>query len=317
MPKRFANRQRARRTMRLLLLLIISTGSIVAYVLLAITINGQPSYEPFDGWAAVFQPTNEPLVDKVTLKIQSTALGDHPQATFTVAVCGKLPYSGYLLLGGKARLNRYRSFGATPYSSGLVPLRIHEVNNLSLHYVYPRGPVFSLGNVQVAALRFPNVATCPESQPVNSSGYIGGGAAIALTGALGAPIQRAWSAPLAWWDGPHFTEVWPLLGTIPGVPSGDLGSFTRIGGILTGQWIFPTQQILQVNADAVPLSANVDSTVPPSVGRNALAWSSTYPMNPMARLTDSVAITALRPRHWRSYASKLGLRMATPNKWSI
>jgi hypothetical protein len=277
---------------RFTLLVLFGFGSILTYALLAITINGQPPYEKFPGWMAIVQSDFESTADKVTLHMESNAAGNDPHVIYTVAVCGPSPYSGDLLLGGKARLSDVYSYSISPSSIPYLNLKVENLKDLTITYEFRS--IFDLGAAQLVPIKLDHIPPCPTSQPGFAIGQFGGGgAAIGIEGYISSPIEQRWSAPWGLWHGPNSTDAWPLVGSLPDIPSGNLGIFTS-GSILPGSWMMPAQEGLTVNADDVPLTSNVTATLPASSEANTLAWSSFDPVNPMARITDSSAMEDLQ-----------------------
>src|SRR6266704_6984044 len=129
-----SGRWRWARPIRLLLLLVVGVGSALAYIALAMTVNGQPSYQPFPGWVAVLQPVSQPRGDQVQLQVHSFAswssfspwpLPGRAYMEYAVAVCGPHPYRGELLIGGNAQLNNVSQNAPGNYPPGdlIYPLR--------------------------------------------------------------------------------------------------------------------------------------------------------------------------------------------------
>jgi hypothetical protein len=132
-PGAFRHSSRRHRLIRLTLLLVVGAGSGVAYVALTATINGLPPYHPFPGWVAVLQPSGERGGDKVGLEVASDASafqGGRPLVGYSVAVCGTHPYTGELLIGGKAEITKARPYPTPP--DGVTEPTVHRVSDLML-----------------------------------------------------------------------------------------------------------------------------------------------------------------------------------------
>lgn len=328
MSRQDRDRRKLRRRMRLVFLLIFGIASVLGYILLAITINGQPRGEPFPGWLAVFQPVTEPLADKVTLRVMPTngngrllqspgedgngGLFQSPgEVSYTVNVCGPDPYYGVLILGGKAKLIDPFSLPATVYVRDLT------VAADTTTFSYASVP---LGPVQLIPIKLPKVAPCTAQRvPMPLYTYVSAG----VVGRPSTPIQQTWSAPAGLWHGPRTIQTLPLVGTLPGISptnqptfgfgvSGSLSlppAFTvpkdlanqwkepRLSKVLADQWRLPSQQNLQVRSTAIPPSSTIDATPPPSsysISPWGIAWSSPDPMYPMARIIDNVSMSRLQ-----------------------
>lgn len=272
-------------------LLVVGAGSALAYIMLALTINGQPPYRPFPGWVAVLQPFSQPRGDDVQLQVHSITLASdngaplyasrHPFMAYEVGVCGPHPYRGDLLIGGAARVTRpyfrvepeqglYRHsdvpelFG--PY---YPPSSFHRQRHLFIRGIAtnlgghpPAVPLLigDAGPVQVVAFTISEPRPCPA----NLSSDFPPGPRVTVAGFVSAPVEQSWTAPFGWWHGPNISAAWPLAGTLCSV-----GRFQSIGGCpvpglrysyegtgLTGRWQQPTPEYIEVSPHDVPNSAS-------------------------------------------------------------
>jgi hypothetical protein len=261
---------------------LVTVTSIAGYAVLSFTINGLPLY-PAAGWVAVLQTSTAPFGDTVQLLVQARADGSQTRAEYDVVVCGPRPYTGDLLIGGSARLATVLHDPVLPAS---VPLpRVQSLPDLVFYF----GQVIDLGPVQLVHIGLPEVPACPAASAGQSSGTLPGGSAEGITGITSGPLQQSWAGLWGWWHGPHATQAWPLTGGFPGVPPGVSGTFVAVRG-LSGSWTLPIPEYAQINAVDVPASWSVDSVLPAASGPYPLAWQSTTPIAPLARLTDSPAL---------------------------
>ena len=280
---------RARRGWRwlaVLLAVLVTVTSIAGYAVLSFTINGLPGY-PAAGWVAVLQPSTAPFVDTVQVLVQARTDGSQTRAAYDVVVCGPRPYTADLLIGGSARLATVLPNPVLPAS---VPQpRVQSIPDLAFYY----GQVIDLGPVQLVRISLPVVNACPAIPEGQSSGTLPGGSDEGIVGITTGPVQHSWAGPWGWWHGPHATQAWPLTGAFPGVPLGVAGEFLAVSG-LSGYWARPISEYAQINAADVPASWSVDSAIPAASGPYPLAWQSTTPIAPVARLTDSPSLAQLQ-----------------------
>lgn len=274
--------RKRRKLARLALLVIFGAGSIIAYALLAFTINGQPPLQPFPGWVAVLQPVTETVTDKVNLYVASDVSDRYPELDYQLVVCGPASsYHGDLLLGGAAMV-----VNAMIITSGKV------------HYLKDFTPMFDgapvpLGPAERIPFKLNNVPPCPTSPPGTVAGGIFGGAVASyVTGRIATPIRRTWSAPFGLWHGPNSVESWPRVGDLDGF----YGAAT-LPGVLPGQWNVPIMQSLHITSittNVDPFTASVQSASPAVTDSSSAEWSSVTPIVATARLVNAAAINALQ-----------------------
>ena len=285
----FKGRQR-RATARSWAIVVCGLGSIVAYAATSATINGEPSLRYFQGWIAVLQSVDEPPDHQVKLDVVASvpgAPGDHPELTYTLAVCGDRPFKGMLILGGDARLTNIRTIHSLQGTVGTSPdapqlSAIEELTDVTLLDVSSNETI-DLGPVQVVPLASTRAARCfsPYSSD-HPPGFFMGDAQI-ITGLAMAPVQRQFR--LGWWIGPRSSQVWPLVGAIPGVSLNDLGVFNGVRG-LQGQWMRPPQQYVHVDVGSLTARVLIDQVRPPPTSATGLVWDVTKPVQPTALLTN-------------------------------
>ena len=268
-----------------LLISFIGLGSVVIFGVVSWIFNGQPSTQPFNGWALVLEPAGADVSsDRVALILTPAvpgAPGGHPELGYTVVACGSRPFHGDLLIGGDAQLSGLHVPG--PLASDATQATVSSTADLVIGDE-GTGHVLDLGAAQVVTLNLATVEPCVTSSP--SDGVFG--SAIQLAGNAGAAIQRHWT--FAWWSAPRQSEAWPLLGSFPGSSTNDLGTFTGIRGI-AGSWIRPVQSRFEVHVGGLTAKTSVDVAVPASTDPTGLGWAMTAPFQATARLTDSDAIS--------------------------
>lgn len=272
---------------RLTLFLIVGMGSVIAYVLLAMTINAEPSSTPFPGWVTVIQPVRESEADRIALSIIS--FWDDPSIDYSVTVCGRQPFTGQLIIGGKAKLTHVSITG------NLAPQRLTALRNLSNLDT----TLGELGAVQVLPLSTTHPHSCGRITPFSLAGPKG----VDVVGEPSAEIKRSWLSALGLWDSPHINQAWPLASTMPigreffnPPPSAQAVGIDRIGtyGGLNGNWRLPPVEVLGETLD-VPLAWSVVNAQPPvTESSNTLSWSSMTAVQPVAQLTNISRATALQ-----------------------
>jgi hypothetical protein len=154
------------------------------------------------------------------------------------------------------------------------------------------GSVINLGPVQAVHIAMTNPFPCASAyapQQVPPPKFFG--QAQVVTGLAAAPVQRLWK--LGWWSGPRTSQVWPLVGTLPGVSFNDLGEFQAIRG-LGGSWGRSRQQYFAVNVGGLQARASLDEVEPTLASSTALYWDSAQPLQPTAVLTNTDSMTTLQ-----------------------
>jgi hypothetical protein len=299
---------------RVMIFVFISAGSVLIYIALAMTLNGQPSSRPFPGWVAVLQPAAEPGSDKVMLQVQSSAAGSHPRLTYTVTACGPLsPYVADLLIGGKAQLARAQPIPPLPPTLNISlpgghlgwPGLPQEIRDLGTEFTGGLGPA------QLVHIRLTPVAPCPSSPGRGSvSSIFADSTAEVITGLASAPVQQSWKAPFGWWSGPYHSQAWPLTGTTPGGLPGPLAPSTfTLSGLPAAHYpcvrrpcssqqdnwaLPPTEYLLVNNTQQVPVNWSVDTTESTLADASTLSWLSPIPFSPSGSLTDSHSVSILQ-----------------------
>ena len=295
--------RRARRWTSVAIFLVFGVGSVLGYVALAMTINGQPPYNPFPGWIVLLQPTG--AKDEVMLQVQSVVFTgpilpgppgvpqnstSYPLITYTWAVCGPQPsYKGKVVIGRRAKLTDITPIpdGSVLPPIGLISLPVNwtygptpVVDHISDPFI---APYTEEGTVQLIHINLSGIKPCQVTPGGLSASTFTGSMVQGVQGYLHAPIQRTWTAPFGWWSGPHSAQTWPAMGTVPDAME------VEVSG-----WTPPQVQYLQL-IDDTPATWTVDSTnQPTSADASGLTWSSQTPIDPMARLTDSGSLTALQ-----------------------
>lgn len=235
---------------------------------------------PFDGWVAVLQSDQDPMDDHVELSVApvvSGAPGDHPQLTYSVAVCGDYPFHGVLLIGGDARLAGLRASGAVAGDADR-PV-VNALPNPALDDVQS-GQRLALGATQAVALDFPEVGPCVQTP----SGSLAGSVSAQFTGAAGAGVQRHWD--LGWWQAPRYGQAWPRIGSLPGTSASDAGPYAGVDA-LAGVWARPPATTFRVDGGKPTAGMFVDGAVPAATASAGSGWALTNPFQPSARLIDT------------------------------
>jgi hypothetical protein len=93
-------------------------------------------------------------------------------------------------------------------------------------------------------------------------------------------------------DGPRTVRTLPLVGTVPGVGSGELGQFELSG--LPGEWVRPFNSEYQIELGRIDISGVVEASDPETDSSRELIWTSRRPVQPSARLLNIVAQARLQ-----------------------
>lgn len=253
-------------------------GGIFAAV--SATVNGQPSSEQFKGWITVLQQGSKIGGDQEVM-LSATALSpeiqnQHPQLRYSVAACGGGSFRGKLVLGGDARLTDVQ---AGPASASAIR---NEPNFIIRDPLSNSNSNLELGAVQILDIEMVDLPECIPRSSLGQDDLGFSGVAQDVVGLAGAPIQRKWEG--LWWNGPRTTQVWPLVGTMSGVPVGLNGVFEGVNG-LRGPWTIPTKR-LYVYGGAVSSRSTIDIARPELSSDTGLHWIKTQPFTPSVRLTD-------------------------------
>jgi hypothetical protein len=281
------------RLIRFALLLIFVPGSVLAFIALAITINGQPPLSPFHGWVAVMQPGGQLSGDQVQLLVQTFGSGSHPLVSYTVGICGQRPYSGDLLIGQDAELFDTVGVTSPPGSSTVASIPqapVRHIAKFGLAGITLSGVFYqtsNIGPVEVAQILVSSPLPC---------GLVTGAVSdeqAYVAGYLSVPLQQISEGPLALWHGPNVSQAWPMTGAPPDVFPGVGYKFQRSysESLPPGYWVLPAQEQVEVVRFDAPASWSVDTTQPAATSASPLSWSSDSAIQPMARLTDSSLAT--------------------------
>lgn len=246
------------------------------------TIDAEPPSTPFPGWLAVLQPTLKASGTQVQLQaraLQPGEQGNHPSLSYSVAACGVAPFHGILLIGGAARLSDTRILGPAGTS-------LSSVSDAEVLDVTGNQPIL-LGTVQ--ALRFTLAPTrCVEQFSPQHAPSTFAGTAIDITGRAGEAVVQAGRSDV--WAGPRSSQRWPLLGSLPGVASDDLGEW-RIAG-LPGSWSRAFQEYVQLDAGSLTTAGSVEAARPSLLDLTHLSWSSSSPFQASARVLNANALSS-------------------------
>jgi hypothetical protein len=115
------------------------------------------------------------------------------------------------------------------------------------------------------------------------------GEAAQIEGRARAPVRRNWSGPLGLWTGPREGSSWPLIGTLPGIPYGEVGVFDGIEG-LPGMWKIPVPREYAVGGGTLNPTASVEVARPELSKEGELEWQQTTPFAATARVVNDSAL---------------------------
>jgi hypothetical protein len=273
---------------------LVALVSVVSYIAISVTINGEPSTTPFQGFVALLQSTAASQQDQVTLIVDPQTPGGaglHPSLSYVVAVCGSKPFQGVLLIGGDARLSHLRGSPALGTSNANGQSSSKNLPDLKFLVEGPRTNL-DLGPVQTVHLTISQPPRCKYAYARNHappSPLLG--QAQVIMGQAAAPVQRQWR--LGWWSGPRTSQSWPLIGSLPGVPFNELGVFHAVAG-LTGAWLRPERPYFVVNVGSLTARAILEQARPQTSKASELDWEGTQPVQPVAVYTDTISMGTLQ-----------------------
>lgn len=211
-----------------------------------------------------------------------------------MAVCGTGPFKGMLLMGGDARLQPLDGAleitgptGEAHHTSRLLPSV--AFGDVSEHVEILLGPV------QVIPLSFDTVLPCVAAFPIPEHRNEFLGQAEVVAGLARGPVERIWHSPGSLWRGPRTSQVWPLVGSLPGISPDDLGVFQGLEG-LRGDWRRPSEEYNGVNVGSLTSRATIELARPEPAQQSELSWHDTRPVQPLARVVDSDSMTAWQQR---------------------
>jgi hypothetical protein len=219
--------------------------------------------------------------------------GKHPVLVYSVAVCGRARFRGVLLIGGGARLESSGSqrpslVGPTADASSKTR-HIPSLSHLAFESI-SSGRRLRLGEVQAIPLDFEEPTRCPRDFSSKGALPFFGQVEQAIGAASGA-VRHEWAAPLGLWRGPRESQVWPLIGTLPGVPLAELGVFRGLTG-LQGDWSIPRRRYTGVDVGTLINAASVELARPDPEEAGELAWRGAQPFAAAARLQDTDELSA-------------------------
>ena len=266
--------QRLRSSIGTAVALLISLGSVLAYVAISGSINAQPATTSFGGWITLLQRSSDPPPDGIELSTFAVQPGgDHPQLQYQVSVCGSRPFDGVLLIGGDARLDGAQLFGM----QGKSRVEVEDLRNV----VMGQGPkLWNLGDLQLV-----HISINTEGMPCSTSatGHLLGGVANVIRGFAQRPVKHG--ARYLWIDSAREAFAWPLVGTWPGALPTNTGEFEGRQG-LSGTWVIPPTRQTQVDMGHVTVRGTIEAADPPVVDTSAMAWNSAFPIQPTLRITN-------------------------------
>ncbi|STZ57641.1 Uncharacterised protein [Mycolicibacterium tokaiense] len=275
----------------------VSVLMIALYVPIANITTRAPSAQPFAGWVAVVVPSDQMRDDgsrthrvALTVSRDEASAGDsNPTVSYSVGVCANttsfagqpdssVPFRATLLMGGDARLispkylphDRTETEAVTAQSfSGVVKI--------------PMSPdTVNLGPTDAISISIPEPVQCvPSLLEQDPPGFLG--TPVSVIGRMLEPTRHRPS--LLWFEGPRYSESWPLVGALPSpIPRSMGGTYTFEE--LPGTWVRPDSQVLDIYAGALPSRIAIEDSRPTFESPDALNWVARSPLAPSARLLD-------------------------------
>lgn len=198
---------------------------------------------------------------------------------YSATVCGGDPFSGYLLLGGDARLDS-ATLSASPGAARKIPSGdvtvIDESDGLTV--TYPDVQV-----IQVSLKDMPRCLGTPADEEFVGTGF-------RIEGTASGPVTASGGGPFL----DSAVERWsvPYVGNFPGKGQA-LGEFHIIGAI-RGDFVRPRAFAATVDAGPVPLRLDLGDARPPTEAVDRASWYQPRPYQATAKVRDSNYQTALQ-----------------------
>lgn len=285
----------------IVVILLLGLASVLCYLAISATVNGEPSTAPFNGYLAVLQTAGTFSTDQIDLAAAPLVPGGpgrHPALLYSLAVCGGQPFSGILVVGGDARLAQPTTTPALGSPTAIARSGITDVPHLAF-LDEGKDAVINLGAAQVIRLHVSRPGRCESAYSRRQTPPPFLGRAQIITGRAAAPVQRHWLA--GWWAGPRASQSWPLVGGLPGVSPQDVGAFRALSG-LRGSWNLFVRQYTSVSVGTLGSRGLVEQARPQLASSTNLNWQSKQQLQPVAVISDSIALSA-----WQNWLVAAGV----------
>ncbi len=274
---------RSRERLAVLVWGIILLGAVASgcgYYAVSVALGPEPPARVVKGWIAILQPATD-LDAGLQVRVNAFALShaDSPRMAYGLNVCGSHPFSGYMLIGGDARLNGV-ALNASRNVAKWLPgggVKVADQGD---------GSLASYEGVQVIRVSIKDPPPClgaPSDEAYVGTGFrvegYASGPVVASSSGLGlnAAVER-WSMP--------------YVGGLPGLEH-RIGIFA-ISGAIDGDFVRPVSFSATVDAGAVPLGMEASDARPPADSVDRASWHGSQPFQATTKVRNSAYETNLQ-----------------------
>ena len=271
-----------------LFLVLSGVSSALGYWATSTGLESEPPARTFDGWIGVFQPERD-VASGVQVKLSAYALSDRetekPRMAYSATACGAGPFSGYLLIGGDARLDNV-TIQAPPDDARVLPAGDLEVADEG------DGSVTTYQDVQVVRVSLQDLPRCLGSGADDSFSGVG----FRIEGNAAGPVTTSSGGLL-----PGAVQRWsmPYIGNFPGA-GGRAGVF-RFKGAIHGEFVRPIPLAAAVDAGPVPLRLELSDSRPPTDSVDRASWYLPQPFQGTVKVRDSSYQSTLQ--RWNTFSA--------------
>ncbi len=223
----------------------------------------------FPGWIAVIQPGETQGHHQVRVEASASPRKSNQRMSYGVFLCGHGKFSGYLLIGDRARL------GNTSVSG-----QEENVDKPREANVVIGGRNSVLKSIQIVKFHFNHLPKCLAGTPDNR--FAGRGFGIKGT------VNRAVSTSKDFGLFSSKSQTWtmPYVGGLPGENPHQRGIFQLSGGI-EGNFVIPPSLSCVAHVGQVPFNMTVTQARPTLDDPNRASWYQANPFQAIAHIRDT------------------------------
>ena len=275
----YASLMHTARRSRKVWLFLLTLGFIGLFVESSLAASGESHPKPFDGWVTVLTTSND-LQSKHQYRLQVDSLGDgeRPAISYTVSVCGAGESTGWLLVGGDARLDDAVDTSADQRLQIVPTMRLALASD----------EVVNLGTVQVMRFKVERPPSCVAPVGAAQEAFLGAG--FKVQGHAQAPMlttQQFWP-----FLAPRQINALPMTGDIKGIAHGNGGVF-KSDELSSNSLIVPPALTSVVDAGELSVSALIESSRPSASAEPGVSWTSHSGVHPIAAYVEPGEVARL------------------------
>jgi hypothetical protein len=269
-----------------IMLVLCGVGSALGFYATSTALEAEPPAKTFEGWIGVLVPKAD-IASEVQVRVSALALshGERPRMAYGATACGGGSFSGYLLIGGNARLDP-ATLQAPPRDAQMLPPGDIEVTNEA------DGSVTQYRDVQVVQVSLRNLPRCIGS--VANDGFAGVG--FRIEGEAASPVSTSAGGLLR-----AAVQRWsmPLVGSFPS--AGIQAGVFRIDGAIRGEFVRPIPLGAAVDAGPIPLRLDLSDSRPATDSVNRANWYLPQPFQATAKVRDASYQSTLQ--NWNAFCA--------------